>query len=67
MLCTLRPLRLAGQATKRTPSWWNTAGASDGTTQTAGRPRRTKAAAMARDSVEALTTSPLAAACRTAA
>jgi hypothetical protein len=43
------PRRLAGQATKRTPSWWNTAGASDGTTQTAGRPWRTKAAAALRE------------------
>ena len=59
---TLRPLRLAEQATNRTPSWWNTAGASGGTTQTAGMPCRTNAAALERDSVEALTTSPLAAA-----
>ena len=42
----------------------NTAGASGGTTQTAGMPCRTPAAAMERDSVEALTTSPLDAASR---
>ncbi len=67
----LRPLftrRLAGQATNRTASRWNTAGASGGTTQTAGMPYCTNAAAVERDSVEeALTTSPLAAAsCRAA-
>ena len=61
MHCTLRPLRLAGQATNRTPSWRKIAGASGGTTQTAGMPCRTNAAAVERDSVEALTTSPLAA------
>ena len=64
MHCTLRPLRLAGQATNRTPSWRKTAGASGCTTQTAGMPCRTNAAAVERDSVEALITSPLAAASR---
>jgi hypothetical protein len=56
--------RQAGQATKRTPSWRNTAGVSVGTTQTAGMPCCTNAVAVARDSVEALITSPLAAASR---
>ena len=64
MHCTLGPLRLAGQATNRTPSWWNIAGTAGGSTQTAGMPCRTNAAATERDSVEALTTSPLAAANR---
>lgn len=58
---------LAGQATKRTPWWRNTAGASSGTTQTAGIPCRCSPAAADRDSVEAFTTSPWAAARRTVA
>ena len=65
--CTALPSLVGGQATKRTRSWQNTAGASGCTTQAAGRPWHIKAAATERASVEALTTSPLAAACRTAA
>ena len=60
--CTPLPGLVAGQATNRTPSCRNTAGASGGTTQTAGMPWRCKPAATERDSVEALTTRPRSAA-----
>jgi len=65
--CTLLPGLVAGQATNRAPSCRNTAGASGGSTQTAGMPCRCISAATERDSVEALTTSPRAAACRSVA
>jgi hypothetical protein len=46
--CTLLPGLVAGQATNRTPSCRNTAGASGGTTQTVGMPCRFSPAPLSR-------------------